>query len=92
MPSKQPASAPPSAKSADSWVRKTPGVCGGDACIRDTRITVWGLVEWRRLGLPDAEILRRIQGLTPADLEAAWDYFDQHRDEIEQAIRENEEA
>ncbi len=27
-----------------SWVQKTPGVCGGDACIRNTRITVHGLV------------------------------------------------
>jgi uncharacterized protein (DUF433 family) len=23
-----------------SWIRKTPGVCGGNACIRNTRITV----------------------------------------------------
>ena len=28
-----------------SWVQKTPGVCGGDACIRNTRITVRGLAE-----------------------------------------------
>ena len=27
-----------------SWVQKTPGLCGGRACIRRTRITVWGLV------------------------------------------------
>ncbi|MBY0527748.1 MAG: DUF433 domain-containing protein [Gemmataceae bacterium] len=26
----------------ESWVQKTPNVCGGDACIRNTRITVWG--------------------------------------------------
>jgi hypothetical protein len=43
-----------------SWVSKTPGVCGGDACIHATRATVWGLVEWRRLGLSDAEILRHV--------------------------------
>jgi hypothetical protein len=30
-----------------SWVQKTPGVCGGRACIRNTRITVWGLVNFR---------------------------------------------
>jgi hypothetical protein len=28
-----------------SWVQKTPGVCGGDACMRNTRITVWGLAQ-----------------------------------------------
>jgi uncharacterized protein (DUF433 family) len=75
-----------------SWISKTPGVCGGDACIRHTRITVWGLVEWRHLGASEAELLDSISGLTREDLEAAWEYYDQHRAEIDQAIRENEEA
>jgi uncharacterized protein (DUF433 family) len=69
-----------------SWVQKTPDVCGGDPCIRDTRITVHGLVEWRRLGLTDAQILDAVAGLTPDDFETAWDYYDHHRDEIEQII------
>ena len=25
-----------------SWISKKPDRCGGDACVRDTRITVWG--------------------------------------------------
>jgi uncharacterized protein (DUF433 family) len=73
-------------------ITKTPGVCGGTACIRGTRITVWGLVEWRRLGLSDAEIQRRVRGLVEADLEAAWEYAALHQDEIEDAIRRNAEA
>jgi uncharacterized protein (DUF433 family) len=77
---------------ARSWVQKTPGVCGGDACIRDTRITVWGLVNYRRLGLIDARLLEVIDGLTQADLDAAWDYYNRNRDEIDQAIKDNEEA
>jgi uncharacterized protein (DUF433 family) len=76
----------------NSWIQKTPEVCGGDACIRNTRITVLGLVEWKKLGLTDEEILERIQGLTAADLEAAWEYYDRNRGEIERAIQENEEA
>jgi uncharacterized protein (DUF433 family) len=75
---------------ATSWTSKMPGRCGGDACIRDTRITVWGLVTYRRLGLPDSGILRAVQGLTPADLEAAWDYAASNPGEIDEAIRENE--
>lgn len=75
-----------------SSIRKTPGVCGGDACVRDTRITIWGLVEWRKLGLSDAEILQRVRGLTAADLEAAWTYYEQNRAEIDEAIRDNNEA
>ena len=76
----------------DSWIQKTPEVSGGDACVRNTRITVWGLVEWKQLGLTEPEIISRIQGLTAADLEAAWEYYEKNREEIEQAIRENEEA
>jgi uncharacterized protein (DUF433 family) len=75
-----------------SWIQKTAGVCGGDACIRNTRITVWGLVQRRQHGLADTEVLRRLPGVTLADLEAAWDYYERNRDEIEQAIRENDEA
>jgi uncharacterized protein (DUF433 family) len=75
-----------------SWVSKKADRCGGDACVRDTRITVWGLVEWRRLGLTDEQIRQSIQGLTQADLDAAWDYYGAHTDEIDEAIRLNAEA
>jgi uncharacterized protein (DUF433 family) len=74
-----------------SWVQKTPNVCGGDACIRDTRITVWGLMLSRKLGTSDASILENIVGLTPEDLEAAWEYARHHGAEIDEAIRVNEE-
>ncbi len=77
---------------AKSWVLKTPGVCGGDPCIRNTRITVHGLVEYRQLGLSDAEIIKRVRGLTLADLEAAWEYYAQNRKEIDEIIRLEAEA
>jgi uncharacterized protein (DUF433 family) len=76
-----------------SWIKKTPGVCGGDACIRTTRIPVWSLVQARRLGFSDQELVNQYDPpLSQADLDATWDYFHQHKDEIEEAIRENEEA
>ncbi len=77
---------------ATSWVSKTPDVCGGEPCVRSTRHTVSGLVEWRRLGLSDAQILQRHPDLTPADLEVAWDYYARHAAEIDAAIRANAEA
>ncbi len=73
-------------------ITKTPGVCGGSACIRGTRITVWGLVEWRKLGLSDAAIQEHVQGLTQSELEAAWEYAAAHPEEIQHAIRRNAEA
>jgi uncharacterized protein (DUF433 family) len=77
---------------ATDRITKIPNVCGGDACIRGTRITIWGLVNQRRLGAGDADILHAVPGLTPADLQAAWDYADAHKEEIALAIKENEEG
>jgi uncharacterized protein (DUF433 family) len=87
-------SLPPGApgQETQTWIRKTRGVCGGDACIRNTRIPVWALVVWRRLGVPDEEICDQLPGLTPSDLALAWAYADDHPQEIADALRENEEA
>ncbi len=41
-------------------ITRRPHPDGVEACIRDTNINVWGLVEWRRLGRTDAEILESI--------------------------------
>jgi uncharacterized protein (DUF433 family) len=79
-------------KSSSTLIRKTPGVIGGDACVGNRRIAVWMLVLAKQLGLTDDEIRNRYeQPLTEAELAAAWDYYAEHREEIDQAIRENEE-
>jgi uncharacterized protein (DUF433 family) len=75
-----------------SWISRRADRAGGEACVRDTRITVWGLAAYRRLGMGDAEILAAVQGLTPPDLSAAWEYVAAHEAEIDRAIRENEEG
>jgi uncharacterized protein (DUF433 family) len=38
-------------------IQKTPGVMGGEACIRKTRIPVWLLISYRRQNATDAHIL-----------------------------------
>jgi uncharacterized protein (DUF433 family) len=73
-------------------IESTEGVCGGEACIVRTRIPVWVLVQARRLGTSEADLLRSYPTLRAEDLANAWAYFRSHRDEIEQQIRENEEA
>jgi uncharacterized protein (DUF433 family) len=65
---------------------------GGDDCVQGTRIQVWVLDNSRRLGMTDAQILSTYPSLTPPDLEAAGDYVAANREEIAQAIRENEEG
>ncbi len=69
-----------------------PDVCGGEPRIVRTRIPVWILVQARRLGTSEAELLRCYPTLRAEDLANAWAYYHAHRDEIEQQIRENEEA
>jgi uncharacterized protein (DUF433 family) len=75
-----------------SWIQRSPGVCGGEPCLRNTRHTVAGLVEWKKQGLTDARILEHHPDLTQADLEAAWAYYATHREEIDQAVKEDAEA
>ena len=69
-----------------SLIRKTPGVCGGSACVRETRIPVWTLWRLRELGRGDAQLLDDYPSLTPQDLAAAWDYARLNSDEIRTAI------
>jgi uncharacterized protein (DUF433 family) len=80
------------AKGSETHITKTAGVCGGDACIRNTRITIAGLVAWRKHGLTDSEIREHVPDVTPDDLRAAWAYYAEHRAEIDQTIKENETA
>ena len=79
---------------SNTWqgIEKTPGVCGGDARIAGTRIPVWGLVNARRLGIGEAQLLDDYPHISAADLVNAWAYADAYPDEIEEAIRKNEEA
>jgi uncharacterized protein (DUF433 family) len=75
-----------------SFISHTPGVSGGDACVRNTRIPVWLLAEMRLAGMCDAEILAGYpETLNQADLEVAWQYHTDHPAEITQALRLNRE-
>ncbi len=71
-------------------IEKTPGVCGGDACIAGTRMPVWSLVNSRKLGMTDEEILYNFPTITATDLTNAWNYYFAHKSEIETQILENQ--
>jgi uncharacterized protein (DUF433 family) len=76
---------------AKTIIKKTPGVCSGDACIGNRRIMVWLLVAYRKAGMDDQSIMRSFDGpLTQADLDAAWEYYAHNQEEIDAAIRSNE--
>ena len=67
-------------------IQSTPGVCGGYARIRNTRIPIWTLVSFRHQGADEAELLRNYPTLTSLDLNAAWIYYDSHSAEINTII------
>ena len=73
-------------------IDSNPDICGGEPCIVRTRIPVWVLVQSKRLGMSEADLLHAYPTLRAEDLANTWAYSRTHRDEIEQQIRENEEA
>ncbi|RIK38534.1 MAG: hypothetical protein DCC55_20775 [Chloroflexi bacterium] len=73
-------------------IESTPGVAGGEPCIVRTRIPVWVLVQARKLGSSEADLLRAYPTLRAEDLTNAWAYYRAHVAEIDQQILENEMA
>ena len=86
----------PSAKraptSVEALVDHTAGVVGGAAHIARTRIPVWTLAGYRRLGWSNERILESFPALRPVDLLAAFTDADQNPAEIDREIAENETA
>ena len=75
-----------------SGIQKDPGVCGGEACIRNTDTPWPASFNGETWGYRTRGILVHHPDLTAADLEAAWSYYRQHAEEIDQAIRRDEES
>jgi uncharacterized protein (DUF433 family) len=72
-------------------IESSPNVFGDEPCIMRTRIPVWLLVQARKLGSSEADILKAYPTLRAEDLTNAWAYYNVHKAEIEQQIVENEE-
>ncbi len=69
-------------------ISKTPGVCGGRACIAGHRIRVSDIVVWHELrGYSADQIVDLFPGITLADVHAALVYYFDHRQEIEDEFR-----
>lgn len=73
-------------------IETDPAVAGGEPCIVRTRIPVWVLVQARKLGASEVDILRSYPTLRAEDLVNAWAYYGSHKEEIERQIVENEVA
>jgi uncharacterized protein (DUF433 family) len=82
----------PQSSIVSQGIERTAEVCGGSACIVGTRITVWGLVEARRSGYSEADLLISYRSITAIDLMNAWQYAANHLEEIETEIQENDDV
>ena len=71
-------------------ITKTPGVCGGKACIAGSRIRVMDIVGWHehQKQTPD-EILQSFPQLTHAAIHAALVYYFDNREEIADLFEES---
>lgn len=78
--------------SSDLGIVKKEGVCGGDACIKGTRIPVWTLVQFKKMGADEETLLSMYPTLTHIDLSCAFSYYCLNKHEIDRQIDENEHA
>ncbi len=73
-------------------IEAIPGVSGGEPCIVRSRTPVWLLVQARKLGSSEADLLQAYPTLRAEDLANAWAYYRAFKDETDHQIQENEEA
>src|SRR3954447_6831193 len=73
-------------------ITKTPGVCGGKACIAGHRIRVMDVVVLHEMrGLCPEEIVYQYPSITLADVHAALAYYFDNPEEIKEEFRKDEE-
>ena len=69
-------------------IQKTLGVCGGRACVGNTRIPVWTLISFLQQGVTDEDMIRAYPALTVDHLNLVREYYEANRAEINRDIQE----
>ncbi len=75
---------------AHPHVLKQKGTCGGRSVIGGTRLPVWSIIKWYKLGLSVEDVIREFPQLTPSQVHDAFSYYYDNPEEIEKDIMENE--
>ncbi len=74
-------------------ITRTPGVCGGKACIAGTRIRVMDIVIWYEFqGKTPDEIVFHYPTLRLSDVHHALAYYYDHIDDIREEMRREDEV
>ena len=73
-------------------IERTPGICGGKACITGHRVRVSDIVVWHeKRGYCPEEIVPLFPGITLSDVFAALTYHLDNQPEIEDEFRQSDE-
>lgn len=73
------------------YISKSKGVCGNRSIVTGTRIPVWSVIKWYKLGMSVEDIIRDFSQLTPSQVHDAFSYYYDNQEEIENDIMENED-
>jgi uncharacterized protein (DUF433 family) len=71
---------------------RNPDMLGGEPRVAGSRISVRVIVQTARYARDKAELYGAHPTITPAAIEEALAYYETHREEIDHAIKENEDA
>ncbi len=71
---------------------RSPDMLGGEPRVAGSRISVRVIVQTARYSRDMAELYSAHPTVTPEAIEEALAYYETHRDEINQYIKENEDA
>lgn len=72
------------------YISKQKGICGGRSIIKGTRIPVWSIIKWYKVGMSIEDIIREFSQLIPSKIHDAFSYYYDNQKEIEKDIAENE--
>ncbi|MFL6214906.1 MAG: DUF433 domain-containing protein [Blastocatellia bacterium] len=73
-------------------ITKTPGICGGKACIAGHRVRVMDIAIRRELmGMSADEIVAQLPSITLGDVYAALAYYFDNIEEMREEMRQEEE-
>ncbi|HHT9145831.1 MAG TPA: DUF433 domain-containing protein [Candidatus Wunengus sp. YC61] len=72
------------------YIFKQMGVCGGRSVIEGTRIPIWSIIKWYKVGMSVEDIIREFPQLTPSQIHDAFSFYYDNQEEVEKDILENE--
>lgn len=72
------------------YISRHKDVCGSRSIITGTRMPVWSIIKWYKLGMSIEDIIREFPQLTPSQVHDAFSYYYDNQKEIEKDIIENE--